>query len=110
MSSIQDIQNLLKRVPSFILSESKKQDIISKSSIYFELRTFIMSKYGVDEVEAESKFQEFYQEKVTKASITYLIDSIIEYSRSEGFGKHDELVSNTNSIKTSLGSLLNLYR
>jgi hypothetical protein len=110
MSSIQDIQNLLKRVPPFIISESKKQDILSKSNIYFDLRTFIMSKYGLDESGAESRFQDFYRERVPKASITYLIDAIVEYSQTEGFDKHEELASNTNSIKMSLGSLLNLYR
>jgi len=110
MSSIQDIQNLLKRVPPIIMSESKKQDILTKSNIYFELRTFIMNKYGVDESGAESKFQNFYRERVPKASITYLIDSIVEYSQNEGFNKHEELASNTNSIKMSLGPLLALYR
>ena len=110
MTNIQDIQSLLKRVPSFVLSESKKQDILTKSNIYFDLRTFVMNKYGISEVEAESKFRDFYQGKVKKASITYLIDSIVEYSQFEEFDRHEELAYNTNVIKSSLGSLLNLYR
>ena len=58
---------------------------LTKSNIYFELRTFVMTKYGVNESEAETKFREFYEGKVQKPSITYLIDSIIEYSQFEGF-------------------------
>ena len=110
MASIQDIQNLLKRIPTFIISESNKQDIIQKSNIYFELRQFVMNKYGIDEGTAETQFQEFYKPRIPKVSIPYLMQVIIEYSQNEGFNKHQELVDNTNSIKQSVGSLLNLYR
>jgi len=110
MANIQDIKNILNRIPPMMMSETKKKDIISKSDIYFELRTFVMNKYGIDESSAETKFQDFYKDKIVKPSITYIIDSVIDYSLSEGFDKHEELVSNTNSIKKSLGLLLYLYK
>ena len=110
MASIQDIQDLLKRVPPFIISESRKKDIVEKSNIYFELRTFIMSKYGIDEVTAEERFKDFYKDRIPKVSIPYLMDVVIEYSQSEGFDKHSELVDNTSSIKSLVGSLLNFYK
>jgi hypothetical protein len=110
MIKFERVNELLNKIPTFILKDSYKKDILKKSEIYFELREFIMNKYNIDEDGAESKFKEYYSDKVEKPTIKYLIDNIVEYSLIENFLKHDELVDNTKYIKKLLGNIINLYK
>lgn len=102
---------VLEKVPNFIISKDKKEILIEKSKILYELNEFICEKYSTDAAGAEYKFREFLSSKNIDGG-TPDIKTIIgwsgEFSRLEGFPKADEFENSLKLVLDILGPFANI--
>ena len=112
MIDLTKLEEILNKIPSFILSSEKKNKILEQSKILYEMNDFLCKKYNISPVEAENRLKIYLSERarisIIKEEVIDLETSIqwaVDFAKSEEFTKTEDLRDGLKEVIEILGPL-----
>lgn len=88
----------LSMLPKELLSDDKRQEILDKSEVLFEFNLYIKNKHNIGDKEAELLGKTYVSSRIKEGSLDEVRGLYIQFAKSEGFSKPDELGDNLMSL------------